>query len=79
MAAHSPTARDLRAFAGDCRFGTVLADPPWRFQHRGGKVAPVHGRGTLRNECLDLRWRTPSVRTWRSAVCHPWSHRRAVA
>lgn len=25
-------------------FGTVLADPPWRFQNRSGKVAPEHKR-----------------------------------
>jgi N6-adenosine-specific RNA methylase IME4 len=25
-------------------FATILADPPWRFQHRTGKVAPEHGR-----------------------------------
>ncbi len=32
-------------------FGTVLADPPWRFANRTGKVAPEHHRlsryGTL--------------------------------
>ena len=26
------------------RFGTVLADPPWRFVNRTGKVAPEHRR-----------------------------------
>jgi len=26
------------------RFGAILADPPWRFQNRTGKVAPEHGR-----------------------------------
>src|SRR5690606_25594925 len=26
------------------RFGTVLADPPWQFQNRTGKVAPEHKR-----------------------------------
>ncbi len=26
------------------RFGTLLADPPWRFQNRTGKVAPEHKR-----------------------------------
>lgn len=26
------------------RFGTILADPPWRFINRTGKVAPEHGR-----------------------------------
>lgn len=44
-------AADLRAVAGRTRFGTILADPPWRFQNRTGKVAPEHKRlnryGTL--------------------------------
>jgi N6-adenosine-specific RNA methylase IME4 len=26
------------------RFGTILADPPWQFQNRTGKVAPEHRR-----------------------------------
>lgn len=26
------------------KFGTILADPPWRFQNRTGKVAPEHQR-----------------------------------
>jgi len=26
------------------RFGTILADPPWRFQNRTGKMAPEHRR-----------------------------------
>ena len=26
------------------RFGTILADPPWRFQNRTGKMSPEHGR-----------------------------------
>lgn len=26
------------------RFGTVLADPPWRFTNRTGKIAPEHRR-----------------------------------
>ncbi len=29
---------------GGVPFGTVLADPPWRFQNRTGKVAPEHKR-----------------------------------
>jgi len=29
---------------GSVPFGTVLADPPWRFQNRTGKVAPEHRR-----------------------------------
>lgn len=26
------------------KFGTILADPPWRFENRTGKVAPEHKR-----------------------------------
>ena len=26
------------------QYKTILADPPWRFQNRTGKVAPEHGR-----------------------------------
>ncbi|MBB6249768.1 MT-A70 family methyltransferase [Nitrospirillum iridis] len=47
--APSPTsaldpARDLLATAGKKRFATVLADPPWRFVNRTGKMAPEHHR-----------------------------------
>jgi len=35
---------DLLQFVGDRRFGTILADPPWRFQNKTGKVAPEHRR-----------------------------------
>src|SRR5712692_4471182 len=34
----------LLAFAGNEKFATVLADPPWRFSNRTGKVAPEHRR-----------------------------------
>jgi N6-adenosine-specific RNA methylase IME4 len=37
-------AEDLLRTAGDRRFGTILADPPWRFVNRTGKVAPEHRR-----------------------------------
>jgi N6-adenosine-specific RNA methylase IME4 len=37
-------AGDLLNFVGDRKFGTVLADPPWQFQNRTGKVAPEHKR-----------------------------------
>jgi N6-adenosine-specific RNA methylase IME4 len=37
-------AADLLGFVGDRRFGTILADPPWQFQNRTGKVAPEHKR-----------------------------------
>ena len=29
---------------GNQKFGTILADPPWRFHNRTGKVAPEHRR-----------------------------------
>lgn len=42
---------DLLRFVGSQRFSTVLADPPWRFTNKTGKVAPEHKRlsryGTL--------------------------------
>ncbi len=43
---------DLRTFVGSERFATVLADPPWRFANRTGKMAPEHKRlsQTLRND-----------------------------
>ncbi len=42
---------DLLKFVGKRQFKTVLADPPWRFINRTGKMAPEHRRlaryGTL--------------------------------
>ncbi len=42
---------DLTAFLAGRTFKTILADPPWQFQNRTGKVAPEHKRlnryGTL--------------------------------
>lgn len=35
---------DLLCRVRSGRFSTVLADPPWRFQNRTGKVAPEHHR-----------------------------------
>ena len=35
---------DLLNFAGERRFATVLADPPWQFTNRTGKMAPEHRR-----------------------------------
>jgi N6-adenosine-specific RNA methylase IME4 len=39
----SPVLDFQRTLAGK-RYGTVLADPPWRFLNRTGKVAPEHRR-----------------------------------
>jgi len=35
---------DFLAFTKKKRFGTVLADPPWQFLNRTGKMAPEHKR-----------------------------------
>jgi N6-adenosine-specific RNA methylase IME4 len=37
-------AEGLLRFAGKKKFGTILADPPWRFINRTGKMAPEHRR-----------------------------------
>jgi N6-adenosine-specific RNA methylase IME4 len=37
---------DIVLFAGRRRFATILADPPWQFVNRTGKIAPEHGRLT---------------------------------
>lgn len=39
----SPAAHDLLEQGFDA-FGTLLADPPWRFANRTGKMAPEHRR-----------------------------------
>jgi N6-adenosine-specific RNA methylase IME4 len=36
--------QSLLVRAGGRRFATILADPPWRFQNKTGKVAPEHRR-----------------------------------
>ena len=41
---NSDAGKDLLAFAGDRQFATVLADPPWQFTNRTGKMAPEHQR-----------------------------------
>jgi N6-adenosine-specific RNA methylase IME4 len=47
-----PIEQDLLAFVGKRRFATILADPPWQFINKTGKVAPEHRRlsryGTMR-------------------------------
>jgi N6-adenosine-specific RNA methylase IME4 len=43
MNAHSPGQELIDLCAGR-KFSTVLADPPWRFQNRTGKMAPEHKR-----------------------------------
>jgi len=35
---------DLINFTNEKKFSTILADPPWQFQNRTGKMAPEHRR-----------------------------------
>ena len=37
-------AKSLAGLARGRRFSTILADPPWRFENRTGKMAPEHRR-----------------------------------
>ena len=43
----------LARFVAGRQFKTILADPPWQFQNKTGKVAPEHKRLT-RYATLDL-------------------------
>lgn len=36
--------QDFKSFIGDRKFATIMADPPWQFMNRTGKVAPEHKR-----------------------------------
>ena len=47
-------AEDFIQFIGDRKFSTILADPPWQFQNRTGKMAPEHKR-LSRYSTLDLQ------------------------
>lgn len=40
----SDASKDLKQFLQDQKFATVMADPPWRFTNRTGKIAPEHKR-----------------------------------
>lgn len=37
-------AADFLDFIGTSKFSTILADPPWQFENRTGKMAPEHKR-----------------------------------
>jgi hypothetical protein len=66
----SSAGEDLLRFAGSRRFSTVLADPPWQFTNKTGKVAPEHKRlsryGTMK---LDEITALPVA-----DICAPTSH-----
>lgn len=55
-------ASDLLGATGGLRFGAILADPPWQFQNKTGKVAPEHRRLA--------RYRTLSLEEIRALPVH---------
>jgi len=46
-------AMEFENFLNGRKFGAILADPPWQFQNRTGKVAPEHSR-LSRYSTMDL-------------------------
>lgn len=63
-------AEDLARFLNGRRFGTIMADPPWQFQNRTGKVAPEHKR-LQRYDTLTLdEIKALPVERAASDVCH---------
>jgi N6-adenosine-specific RNA methylase IME4 len=47
ISAHNPNYHseyDLLSFCNTRKFKTILADPPWQFHNRTGKMAPEHKR-----------------------------------
>lgn len=44
MSSNTAVIEELPALANERRFRTILADPPWRFANRTGKMAPEHRR-----------------------------------
>lgn len=46
LAPSTDASEQLLAFLDGRHFGTILADPPWQFQNRTGKIAPEHRRLT---------------------------------
>jgi N6-adenosine-specific RNA methylase IME4 len=44
LRASKDAGQDLLRFADSRRFATILADPPWQFTNKTGKVAPEHKR-----------------------------------
>ncbi len=52
MTAQSKIAKDFLRDVGENRYSTVLADPPWQFQNKTGKVAPEHKRLSRSTRCF---------------------------
>src|ERR1700730_17210475 len=58
LATQSAAALDLVSFSKGRRFATILADPPWQFTNKTGKVAPEHKRlaryGTMKLDEIQM-------------------------
>ena len=63
-------AADLRATAASERFGCILADPPWQFTNRTGKMAPEHRRLSRYSTMNLARIRTLPVAEIAAPVSH---------
>ncbi len=51
---HEETISNFISFCGEMKYKTILADPPWQFQNRTGKIAPEHKRlNRYPTMCLD--------------------------
>ncbi len=61
---------DLVGFSSGRRFGAILADPPWQFINRTGKVAPEHRR-LSRYETMNVKdIKALQVQRIAAEVCH---------
>jgi N6-adenosine-specific RNA methylase IME4 len=69
MTKTSDPGKHLLQQCGTKKFSTILADPPWRFQNRTGKMAPEHKRlsryGTMTFEQIQ-RLPVPQIATERA-------------
>jgi N6-adenosine-specific RNA methylase IME4 len=64
------SSEELRTFVNGRRFGAILADPPWQFQNRTGKVAPEHRRLSRYGTLTLQQIKTLPVVHAAAPVCH---------
>ncbi len=65
---------DLLKYCAGMKFQTVLADPPWRFANRTGKMAPEHRRLSRYDtmELADIKALPVADITEEPAHCYLW-------
>lgn len=63
-------AADLLSFADGRKFGTILADPPWCFRNKTGKIAPEHHRLTRYDTMAIEDIRALAIPEIAAPVCH---------